>query len=42
MGWNVKIKRKLAKKLDRLPKSVQNSLKALIKEIELDGPVRGN
>jgi mRNA-degrading endonuclease RelE of RelBE toxin-antitoxin system len=42
MGWNVKIKRKLAKKLDRLPKSVQNSLKVLIKEIELDGPVRGN
>jgi mRNA-degrading endonuclease RelE of RelBE toxin-antitoxin system len=42
MGWNVQIKRKLAKKLDRLPKSVQNSLKVLIKEIELDGPVRGN
>jgi mRNA-degrading endonuclease RelE of RelBE toxin-antitoxin system len=42
MAWTVKIKRKLRKQLGRLPKSAQNSLKLLIKEIEIDGPVKGS
>lgn len=42
MPWTVKTKKKLKKGLEQLPKSVQNSLKLLIKEIEIDGPIRGS
>jgi len=40
--WTVKIKKNVLKNLVRLPVKVQKSLKFLIREIEIDGPVRGN
>jgi mRNA-degrading endonuclease RelE of RelBE toxin-antitoxin system len=42
MPWIVNIKKKAMKKINNLPKSVQAGLKTLIKEIEIEGPVRGN
>lgn len=41
-SWKVKLANKTAKGIYRLPKSVQDSLAALIAEIRLSGPVRGN
>ncbi len=41
MSWTVTIPKKVAKKLPRLPKQVKTSLTFLIKEIELNGPARG-
>ena len=42
MDWTVTIKKTVAKRMARLPRSVQESLVALILEIEHLGPVRGN
>jgi mRNA-degrading endonuclease RelE of RelBE toxin-antitoxin system len=42
MGWTVNLKTKVVKQLKRLPQSVRNSLVALIRDIEANGPVRGN
>jgi len=42
MNWTVNITRKAGKRLNQLPKMVQNKLIALIREIELSGPIRGN
>lgn len=42
MIWSVTISRKTAKNLHRWPQQVKNSLTALIREIEVAGPVRGN
>ena len=42
MLWTVNIKKNAIKKINKLPKSVQAGLKTLIKEIEVEGPVRGN
>ena len=42
MAWKVVITKKVGKQIANLPISVQKNLKALIREIELSGPVRGN
>ena len=42
MAWTVTIHRAARKRIGKLPLRVQNSLRLLISEIELDGPVRGN
>jgi mRNA-degrading endonuclease RelE of RelBE toxin-antitoxin system len=42
MAWIVQWKRKLEKQLKELPESVQLSFRALVLEIELVGPIRGN
>lgn len=42
MAWTLQWKRKLEKQLRDLPEQVQLSFRALIHEIELLGPVRGN
>lgn len=42
MTWTVQWKRKLDKQLGELPEQVQLAFRALIHEIELFGPVRGN
>lgn len=42
MGWTVDLKAKVVKQLKRLPQGVRNSLVALIRDIEANGPVRGN
>ena len=42
MSWTVTISKKAAKNLSFLPKQVRKSLALLMREIETDGPVRGN
>lgn len=42
MNWTVTIARKLQKQIGRLPGSVKKGLVALIRDIETQGPVRGN
>lgn len=42
MAWTVTLKAKVAKHLKRLPGNVRSSLVALIRDIEVGGPVRGN
>ena len=41
MSWTITIPKKVIKKLPLLPKLVKNSLAFLIKDIELNGPARG-
>jgi len=42
MQWSVNLSKKVVKALNRLPENVKFSLIALIREIEVKGPVRGN
>ena len=42
MAWKITISKRAGKQIVKLPISVQKSLKVLIKEIEVCGPVRGN
>ncbi len=42
MNWTVNITKKVEKQRKKLPKTVDDALIFLIKEIEVDGPVRGN
>ena len=42
MKWNVQITRKAEKQIKQLPEDIQKMIVALILEIELGGPVRGN
>jgi mRNA-degrading endonuclease RelE of RelBE toxin-antitoxin system len=41
-GWTVKIMRQALKQVDRLPVRVREGLADLIRDMEQDGPVRGN
>ena len=42
MQWSVNLSKKVVKALNRLPENVKFSLIALIREIEVKGPARGN
>lgn len=42
MGWSVFIKKKVVKQLPLLPQGARDALKALMLDIEHNGPVRGN
>jgi mRNA-degrading endonuclease RelE of RelBE toxin-antitoxin system len=42
MRWTVEIHRRVARQLRRLPRAVQASLYGLVRDIEAQGPVRGN
>jgi mRNA-degrading endonuclease RelE of RelBE toxin-antitoxin system len=42
MAWEIDISKRVSKQIAKLPVSVLKNLKALIKEIEVSGPVRGN
>lgn len=42
MVWTVTIHSRVGRQIPRLPKRVQQSLVALIRDIEAQGPVRGN
>lgn len=42
MKWTVHIKRRVVRQIRKLPELVKKSLIALIREIEWEGPVRGN
>ncbi len=41
MTWTIKISKKVSKMIAKLPKSIHQSLIALLANIESDGPVRG-
>ena len=40
MAWVVNVNRKVKKQLAKLPKKIEYALVTLIREIEVDGPVR--
>lgn len=42
MPWTVEISHRLQRQIAKLPRRVQQSLVALIRDIEAGGPVRGN
>jgi mRNA-degrading endonuclease RelE of RelBE toxin-antitoxin system len=42
MTWEVKERRSLGKRVRKLPENVQNLLITLKKEMEVNGPIRGN
>ncbi len=42
MSWQVTIHAKAQKSIPKLPNRVQKALAFLLREIELDGPTRGN
>lgn len=42
MTWSVKLTKKAAKQYEKLPKAVQVALNALILEMRVAGPIRGN
>ncbi len=42
MKWTVKFSGKARKQKEKLPKSVQDNLAALVVDIETSGPVRGD
>jgi mRNA-degrading endonuclease RelE of RelBE toxin-antitoxin system len=42
MNWTVQVKKKAAKSLTRLPKPIREALEALVLDIQLSGPVRGD
>jgi hypothetical protein len=42
MIWTVKKKRSLKKRIGKLPPIIQTRLFALMQDIEVNGPVRGN
>jgi len=42
MDWTVGITRRAVKQIDRLPIKVRENLAALIRDMEFNGPVRGN
>ncbi|HOI74803.1 MAG TPA: cytotoxic translational repressor of toxin-antitoxin stability system [Syntrophales bacterium] len=42
MTWTVKLSRQARKQIDHLPQRVREILITLMREIEIQGPVRGN
>ncbi len=42
MSWQVRFTKRAAKEIKALPATVQESLRLLVLEIEIQGPVRGN
>jgi mRNA-degrading endonuclease RelE of RelBE toxin-antitoxin system len=42
MPWEVRLKKKVLKQIERLPIFVKEALIALLREMEVRGPVRGN
>lgn len=42
MNWTVTIHRRATKRIGKLPEAARKSLIALIRAIEIDGPVRGD
>jgi len=42
MAWEVRIRRKVTKDIEKLPALVQAALTILIREMEFKGPIRGN
>ena len=42
MEWNVRVRKKVKKQVEKLPQSVKKILVRLLAEIQSYGPVRGN
>jgi mRNA-degrading endonuclease RelE of RelBE toxin-antitoxin system len=42
MSWKVTIKKSVKKQLSLLPENVRKSMVLLMREMEIDGPIRGN
>lgn len=42
MTWSITIRSKVLKKINKLPKSIALIFRALVDELEMNGPVRGN
>jgi mRNA-degrading endonuclease RelE of RelBE toxin-antitoxin system len=42
MNWTITIKRKVVKSLQKLPKNIRDDLEALILDLKISGPVRGD
>jgi hypothetical protein len=42
MAWEVKERRSLNKRVRKLPENIQNLLITLKRELEVNGPIRGN
>jgi mRNA-degrading endonuclease RelE of RelBE toxin-antitoxin system len=42
MKWTVQFTNKAAKQYKKLPKAIRDTIDALVMEIQLSGPVRGN
>lgn len=42
MSWNVLLTNKAAKQYRKLPRTIRDNIDALIMEIRISGPVRGN
>lgn len=42
MSWNVLLTNKAAKQYRKLPRTIRDNIDALIMEIQISGPVRGN
>ncbi len=42
MGWIVYVSKKVQKQIKKLPQKVKSSLITLLREIEIQGPIRGN
>lgn len=42
MSWNVLLTNKAAKQYRKLPRAIRDNIDALIMEIRISGPVRGN
>jgi len=42
MPWRVHFSKKAAKQVRELPANIQDQLKALVQDIRITGPVRGN
>lgn len=42
MNWTVQWKRKLEERILQLPETIQLPFRALVRELQISGPVRGN
>ncbi len=42
MSWTIKVKKKVAKSIQKLPKNIKEEFQALAADIEASGPVRGD
>jgi mRNA-degrading endonuclease RelE of RelBE toxin-antitoxin system len=42
MSWNVLLTNKAAKQYRKLPRTIRDNIDALVMEIRISGPVRGN
>lgn len=42
MAWSVRVSKRVVKQINTLPERIRTLLQALVKDIQISGPVRGN